>query len=262
MSENDILNRLELNVNRASYNIKNNKRKHLKVKNIKNLKIFECILKRVTPYILITSATVGIYKLIGLGYPFVIDNEKIYARKAETLENNKIVTSYTYDYNNVYDNYLIYASKWELKDDSYYRYVYKYPLHYYNEETIFKLLNSNNIRDVLGEPFSTEIEVNDNIIDDRAIIMAIVYDENKNQFRYVKEVEVDNLISTLIIIFTIILFNGILFYKKDLDNEVLTDDINNIKRQYNLLNSEKLLIKKLEIRKNNLNYFNGDENAK
>ena len=264
MTESDILNKLEMNKDGILKVTKNYKSNTLKHNTIKSLKIFDSVVKSVVPYILVTSATIGIYKIIGMGYPFVLDDEKIYARKLETLENGKIKSEYTYDYNNQCENYLTYTSKWELKDDGYHRYIYKYRINYFSADAISELLNSDNltIRDLLGDPISMEVDITDSIIENKETISAVVYDEEQNEFKYMEETNVDNNLKTVIILLTLLVLNVILYYKKDLDDSTLQDEINRIKKEYELTNSKWLLMKKLEIRENNLKYLNGDRDAR
>lgn len=214
---------------------------------VKKLKIFKGITKIATPYILTAGIVFGVFSLFDSGY---IKQKKNLNIKTIRDSNGNVRTEEKYADFDKNDNILIYYTKWQKDNDSYYRRVDTYVLGDIKEESIEKMLDGNitNINEVLGNPFNSVIErqnKDDIDINEKNYIEIISYDKDENNFIYVKEDAEDNFFKTFYFCFITLIISGSIFVcTENLREKILKE----MRESDFVLDEEK---KKLKIKKAN-----------
>lgn len=173
-------------------------------KHIKNLRINAEKIKTTTACILTAGVTAGMFKVIGLGFPFYLDNVKIDKYNVERIKQDKVVeydTSYSKS-----DNILIHYGKWEQEINGNYKRKFEiYKIKDIDKEKIINMVkNSKNVSldKVLGKPFTTGIQNKSGLVDSKELqqngyMEAIIYSEKTNDYIVCKESVSENVIETL-----------------------------------------------------------------
>ena len=267
----------KLEIKSLENQIKHNRYNHIKLKGIKNLKIYGQIAKLVYPYILIASIYAGSFKYSGLGLPFYSDEVKNYKNTNINIYNDGTII-YDNSYRDIFlknsdKDVIKFYGEWYKNDDNYCRQITTYSLRDLKSELKLDKKNLNNLTDDeiknlfndkhLYEKFyniglrSQQItnDVSLEQLSKGSYIEIKLGTIDKKDYVYEKECSERNLLITLIYI----ALTGItseLFYnfRKNKFNYYFKSNINNIKRDYqNRSDSVESLKKKLELKKENYN---------
>ena len=174
---------------------------------IKNLHINKDKIKMIGSCTLVAAITCGLFKVAGLGYPFIIDKEKYQEYHKTNFDN---LGNYSVD--TVYGNYesvIIHYGKWNISEKGHYKRDYKvYKLNNLDIEDANDLLrNPNIINKKLGQAQVSGEEVKGGLISTEELekeeyIEAFIYSKKENNYIIVKEPIYDNFMMTLIYIMT------------------------------------------------------------
>ncbi len=203
--------------------------------NVRNLKVFTKTINLLSPFLVTSGLIIGIFKFLGLGYPFKSDKINKYKLYSMDYRPNGYVTmeeEYTVD--SVPDNTLIMYTPWEFEDGEYVRYKREYK--------IGKLDSMNLINAVLKKDYETIINTLNKFNEEKQIINKInpengndytfeanLYYKDENDIKKLYESTKDNIYKTILELLVIILTNLIVYrifnYKKVYSNEI--HEINN-----------------------------------
>ena len=107
---------------KLEYDRQKKQKELVKLRMIKNLKIFGSLCRFISPFVIGQGITIGTCKFIGFGYPIVIDNEiKYKVSNLESRENKEATITTYYDKNIDSETDLTIYSPWEEIDDSTYK---------------------------------------------------------------------------------------------------------------------------------------------
>ena len=233
----------------------------LKLKNItvRNFKITLKGLQFLAPYILCASISVGITKVIGLGYPFyskdqVRENKRI-VKQVDSVGNVRKVEQYR-DYVNAI-NILEYCSKWkEDKDGYFYRDVEVYKIGNLTENDVEDVISGkkSDIKSIFGNPVSSKKEIKNNVsteeLEQDSYIKVIMYFENKNEYIMRTETFVENFGASTVFVMIASLFSIIPATYQSSKNYNFISDLKCIKENYSSIDIKEVK-KKLKIKKEN-----------
>lgn len=225
--------------------------KHYKIHNIKicfkkNLKKFKVVQKSLIPIYITTALSFPIFKTLGLGYPFIMDNHK----------------EYNYDVTNInteekYNEYSDISEKCFIKLEKPY---YKNGTHYEREVYYYEADNINDVNNIDDlKLINVKLEKIDNIDKNNNKISILFYDKISDQFRVIEEESESNLKTTAILLLIIFIVNSLQQKTKFVPNP---DDIKNIEKEYSYIYKQdiKMYTKKLEMKKKNYELLKGDDN--
>lgn len=235
---------------------------------IRNLKISARVLQKVAPYVLTAGIIAGGFTLLG-DIPFYPNDEwKVYSNVMTEFDNvGNIKTEQQYDSfevnGNTLDNsdsMLYYYSKWEKSDDEFYsRTVQTYSIKKKSIEDIMELFKKEDLKleDVLGKPNSNIKETKNNLTEDeiqeKSIIKAVIYNEDKNDYIVHKETVEENICSSALYVIIAGLCEFLpSYWRRKHSNFDFADCVKEIKRKHQSLDID-TLTKKLELKKDNYN---------
>lgn len=174
---------------------------------IKNLRLMKKKCEFVAPYILSTGIIIGAFKVLGHGFPFIIDeNKKHKLYTLETTQNGNVMITEEYAKYGLFDNLpnskIIIYTPWEQEGEKYIRTKKQYVIDELTSvEIYYAVLNkdyeyiTNNLKDYKEEKqIVTDIyhvEPNDYIIDSK----LYVTDNNDTQIQY--ESNIHNIMITI-----------------------------------------------------------------
>ena len=223
--------------------IEEQKKENIKNFCIRNLKIFGCACNFAVPFVLSAGLCVGSVKLLGGGFPFVIDKQKKYKVYSLEYETDKIVNLKTWYQTNEWYSDLIPKNKlkiyfpWEVRDnDVYSRVIRDYIID--NQEVIPRLMDVvyfQNINYILEnfEVYNEEIESTNilNLINNKCIIDACLSVLDETDYLLVDEGMVANFFITLLEMIAV-LGSGALGAR--IRKFKLISSVNDIKEEYQL----------------------------
>lgn len=242
--------------------VKNSRLQNLKTKRIRSRKIFLRILKYCYPMIVSFIMVITTLKLLGAGYPFVVDEERknLYVKKVIDNEGNIQYTKQYSAFSEEKDKVVCY-SKWEFQDGEYRRNIDTYGIKSFSEEELIAIIDSGefDLTKALGHPYRIVETKTDGISEeelksDKEKIELYIYDKNDEKFIKVMENNYDNTIYTALIILVEIIavaatwaIRGELYSKSDLNW-----DIDEMRKTYPMID-EGTLLTILEIKRRNYN---------
>lgn len=225
--------------------------KHYKIHNIriffkKNLKKFKVVQKSLIPIYITTALSFPLFKTLGLGYPFIMDNYKEYNYD---VTNTKTEEKYE-EYSNMKEQCFIKIEKPYYKNGTH----YEREVYYYKAQSINDINNLNDLKII-----NVELEKVDNIDKNNNKISILFYDKIKEQFRVIEEETELNLTSTALLMLILLIVDRIVQRTKLATNP---DDIKNIEKEYSYVYKKdiKMYRKKLEMKKKNYELLKGDYN--
>jgi hypothetical protein len=241
---------------------------NVRIKAIRNLKITARALQLVAPYAITAGIVAGEFAFLG-DIPFYPNDEwKKYSKIMTEFDNaGNIRTEQQYDSFEVNgdtldnsDSMLYYYSEWEKSDDGFYsRTVQTYSIKKKSFEDIMELFKKEDLKleDVLGEPSTNIKETKNNLIEDeiqeKSIIKAVIYEEDKDDYIIHKETVGENIgLSVLYVLVTIFSELAPLYYRSEHSSFDFSDCVDEIKRKYKPLDID-TIIKKLELKRDNYN---------
>ena len=248
-------------INELECNIKEVKSKNIKIKRIRNLKIMLKTMQRIAPYSISFVLVVG--GLSFLGYtPFVLDEHKENLKMMETFDSNGNV-SYEQQFEKYQDSQstISYFENWKYEEgDLYSRKIQIYRIDDIDKETIMKLMNEydiNSLEEIFGDPISQKTEAKNHLtkeeLEANSYLQVVMYSELEDQYIMVKESIVQEVDFVLIDLFTIMVLWVLIASWREVKKTDFSKCIEKIKNEYQMLLDEEMLIKKLEIKKNNYN---------
>lgn len=239
---------------------------YIKKSTIKNLKITARAFQLVAPYILTAGIVAEIFNISG-NKPFSSNNERVYLNTMTefySMGNINIKKQYG-DFKdsieNILDNrdsVLYFYSKWEKdSNNSYYRIIEIYSIKNKTYEDVKKILSQDDLEKYLDDSnyYETEIKNDLNIqeLNSKNFIKAIVYDKDKNDYIEYKKNIFKNISCSIIYIFFASFCEFIPFYlRSNYSKFDFMKSVNKINEKYKTKDID-VLIKKLEIKKNNYN---------
>lgn len=239
--------------------IKYSQLKHLKRSGIKNLKIGARAIQLVAPYIVTAGITAGIFSFFH-ATPFYYGDERKCCAHMKTKLNSEGDISCKKQYESFKDStsQLYYYTKWRKEDNGYYsRTVDTYSLDDQSCEEIKKLFDQEkeSLEEVLGSPISTVIETKNNLseseINKEAILKAVIYDINQDDYIIKKETVLDNVLMTfLYLLLTIFAELGPIWFREEYSSFDFASCVFSIQDQYPKTDLDQLK-KKLKIRQEN-----------
>ena len=255
-----IINELKEEINQIKDDIQNETSKNSKISLLRNTKIGLCFLRLITPYV--GSALILFYasSLANLT-PFKRDMKKEYLntmKEIDGLGNVKIVEQYNSFKNS--SSSFSYFGRWEKQPDGFYtREVKEYSITKINEETLLSIIEGNKISsldELLGEPIAEKIEKQNNLseteINKPAHVLAITYTKDKTNPIVVTESVEDNVGTTLLWFFILILIELMpLFYRCEISSFDYKYAIERIKERYPMVDISDLELR-LKIKEDNL----------
>lgn len=254
----ELLLQLKKEITNLEKQLQHPKLTNLKINTIKNLKISSHILISMTPFILTASLIAGIFKLIGLGFPFYYGDNitKISSilKEFDSLGNIR----YEQQYNQFPDttNLLNYYTPWEQTPNKLYtRTIETYKIKDLTEEDILELFTNPSLQlnTILGEPISKKQETKNNLSDkelhQKSYLQAIIYIQDTNDYIIRQETITENTTTTLLYILITILIESTLISIKSINPHYkLEKYIKTTKQTYTNVTKEELT-KTLEIKK-------------
>ena len=242
----------------------------LKKRMIFNSKIFLKLLQTVYPFFVASILMVGGSKLLGGGYPIIVDDEKKYLLSKDTIDGYGNVIEYEEQYvdssYNYYDK-VLYQSPLFVEGGEQRRIIEEFVL---NGVTVAEVLsyfeNEQNLEELLGSPISRLIQIVDE--DEEALekkLEVSVFGKNDDKYIIGKEAKITNNTNTVIFFILLIIMEGVIYgYRKT--TPCLTDEyIEELRRKYIELpkSRKKELVKIYELKKQNYNLLTrGMKNGK
>ena len=261
-----LLQQLSNEVKEIELKIKYNKFINFNIIFLKYLKIILKLVQLICPYVLSISILAVIPKMFGFGVPIFEDNVMKKLGRIKGIDNLGNIR-----YEELYGDYferenfkicknintITLYNKWnKINDNLYERTVIKYNLNDLKEEDIINLLNDPlYLESILGSPIMTFTEKRNSIneLDNKEYVEAIMYSVVDDKIIYTKESVDFNLVISLIYILLSIISSAITFKIRERYSDFsIFDEIDDINNKYKKQDLE-VLIKKLEIRKDNYN---------
>lgn len=252
-NQNEQLIKMKEEIESLESEIKYNKLVNFKIKAIRNLKITAKALRLVAPY----TITAGIAFCGVNHFGCVPYNErKAYSNVMTEFDNVGNIRIEQQYYKNNGNSILYYCSKWEKCDDEFYsRTAQAYSIRGKSFEDIMELFKKEDLKleDVLGEPYSNIKETKNNLTEDEiqeeAIIKAVIYKENKDDYIIYKTTVGENIaVSAIWIILAIASELIPLCYREYYSSFNFLRCVNEIKAEHQLLDIDNIA-KKLELKR-------------
>lgn len=255
-----LLKQLKNEITKLEHDIKYNNVTNVKIAMLKLFKIILRTVQLITPYIVAGGIVLGGFSVLG-GTPIIVDKRK---KKLETLK--EIDSFGNVRYEQQYDEYkntkgkVIHYDKWELTENGLYtRNVKTYLIGEITEETIMNLIENNSIsslNEVFGQPILTQIESRNNLTDEEICslghLKGIWHSKDSEDFIIADEPVDENIALTLLCFLLMFISEFIAVLYRDNSIFDYKESLENIKENYTKVDVE-LLIKKLEIKKDNYN---------
>ena len=261
-----LLLQLSNEVKEIELKIKYNKFINMNIIMVKYFKIILKLVQLICPYVLSISILAVIPKMFGFGVPIFEDNVMKKLGRIKGIDNLGNIR-----YEELYGDYferenfkicknintITLYNKWnKINDNLDERTVIKYNLNDLKEEDIINLLNDPlYLESILGSPIMTFTEKRNSIneLDNKEYVEAIMYSVVDDKIIYTKESVDFNLVISLIYILLSIISSAITFKIRECYSDFsIFDEIDDINNKYKKQDLE-VLIKKLEIRKDNYN---------
>ena len=252
----------DINHQIKKYNNTNRIKKLLLKKYKLNLSLIKTI-----PYVITTGLIAGTFSLIGYT-PFLVDRKKEYLNTKKMIDsegNIRIEEFYDSKNDNLF-NTIAYVSSWTKKGDVYERHITTYDAHVYNEEELIRFINEEEDNISINKLFKKVIsktkeqanELSDEELNKEGYLLAILYDEDYGEFRYIRETSTTNFVSSATIIAIIIAANFVVynvFSGNDMGERYYQNRLEKLEDKYPNIDIDELK-RKLEIRKENYRRLN------
>lgn len=240
--------------------------KYNKLVNLKNALIRETLingrrLQWLAPFILTACITAGGAKLIGMGFPFYMDDiEEFLYTKKEFDNTGNIRYEEQYGKFDSITHQINHYTKWEDAGNGFYeRRVESYQLSDITDETVLQLFDKDNltISDIFGNKVSSVKETKNNLTEEELMqgeyIEATIYKKDENDYIMVKE-SIDDNIGWTMVYFLVTVLAEIFpaFYRIDVSKFDYNDAVYEIRKKYSKVDVEKAK-KLLEIKRDNYN---------
>jgi len=245
-------------IQKLQYEIAHVKAKNTKIYLLRNLNISLRFMQMIAPYVLTASITFGIFAALG-DIPFYRNDIK---KKLETKkELDSLGSIHYYRQYNYFDNAnatLTYTSKWYKGNDGLYaRTIKTYSLDDISEETITKILSdmdNASLEDIFGSPIDVMQESKNNLtkeeLNENDYLQAVMYDEDANDYIYVKQSTDNNILFTVLWIFLTAFAELVPAGIRQSSSFDFDTCVAKIKEKYPVVDV-KMLKKKLEIKQDN-----------
>lgn len=263
--ENPIIKNLKIDINNIEESLKTVKPTNFKRHVIKDLKISAKLIRFLMPFALVTYGTFTIASKNNFT-PVKLDDVKICQNiKTEFDNRNNETVQYQYEEFSEIDNKLFYTGKWNEVKENYYEREYRvYPISLDKVDLIKGLLKTDEdlLLQYLGEPLTTVTTVRNNVPieeqEEDTYINVITYGKDGNKCTMGKESKLNNAANTLFYLagnagLCLLVVATIKPFKMD-----ITEEIKKINHKYKPID-EKLLRRKLEIKKENYERLTGDK---
>ena len=263
--ENPLVKQLKVDIGNLEDTLKDIKPNNLKKQLIKNIKISEKLLKFIMPFALITCGTFSIASDFNFT-PVKLDDSKICQNKKTEFDNrNNETIEYQYEEFPEIDNRLFYTGKWYKTDDDYFEREYRiYPISLDSIEQIKTLLKTDEelLIESLGEPLTSVTTLKNNItpeeLEENPLISVVTYSKDENKCIIGKESKLTNAANTLLYLIgnagiCLLIVSRVKAFQMDIMSE-----IRKLNNKYKL-EDEKLLKRKLEIKKENYERLTGEK---
>lgn len=232
---------------------------NLKQSSIRNLKISARALQFAAPYIVTAGLTAGLFSFFDATPFYNGDETRSYAQvKTEMNSEGDVSYQKQYEFFDNSEGQLRYYTKWKKEDNGYYsRIVQTYSLDKKSFEDVKKLFDQKNktLEDILGEPTSNVIETKNNLsekeIKKEAILKAVIYNEDKDDYIIKKETVVENVFATLLYLLITVFAELLPIYiREEYSSFNFFTCFSRLKEEYAKKDIQQLK-KKLEIKKEN-----------
>ena len=246
---------LEYDIKKLDHRIKYNKQIKFLNKTVKNLEISYACLKFISPYIITAFLSAGIFKAVGLGYPFYLDDTKVYQKEMIEYDNyGNNTTQTSYDSFDDFNSVTIYTP-WRYEDNVYKRNISIYNVDNRDIEDVNSVLNGEkDIEDLVKKPTREIEEIKNEItqeeLNNESIIEVRVYNENKNKYDFRKENVGKNIEASFLYCLGVMVIGAIIYGIQYELGVKINNTIYKIKRKYKKEDEDiEVLKKKLQIRK-------------
>ena len=213
------------------------------------------------PFVVSSSIAISSFSFLGLN-PFVIEDEK------KTLETKTVTdslgnTRVWKQYEEFSEKSVVnYYSKWNIVDGVFYREVNVYDMSKINVDSLYDMIETNDLSDiknVFGEPIVTRYEARNYLEEDEynspMYIEMVVYDEDKDDYIFIKESFIGNLADICISLVVVLILLGFTF--SDNRTMKLASSISDVDKEFSLKSTDDL-VKSLSIKLNNYNRLKGE----
>lgn len=180
--------KMKLDIKKSEWNLEHFDSYKKRQNAIKNLKIYGNIARRLAPYILTAAIFTCAFHFVTGRYPFIRDyiKKEISSSDSQQLQYDENIVGYIFHY-----------SKWNKYDNqNYCRKVDCYLIDKVVEDEILDMYGKN-INDVFGNPISTNLEIRNNIDKNDDYYEVILYDNNKQSYRIIKESALANILYSI-----------------------------------------------------------------
>ncbi|MEG1310200.1 MAG: hypothetical protein RSD06_04930 [Bacilli bacterium] len=250
--EYEFIKNLEKEIKEIEQKIKNRKKNNTKNYILKKKSAFKLVQKSLIPFYIGGILTIPFYKLLGLGYPLIMDETKQEKTKITTIQDNQITNKVEYR-ERVYENHIKYYGTWKKIPLGYKRiisyYEYDDNLENLTEENLYnlRLINSNE-EIIFSKPNDLE----------KTKIEILTYDDTNKEYILKRESFEKNAQVTIIECTSL----GILYIiNKFFRSNEINEKIKDLENTYPTITKyqTKLLEKKLVIKRKNLDLLNGED---
>lgn len=254
-----LLKKLKKEIKKLEYQVKHNKLANINISLKRIIRIIFELSKAAFPYVLTATVIAGLFKIIGLGFPYYSEDKvKKYSHIMKDMDSlGNIRIEQQYDKFEETTELLYYYTKWIKEENEFYsRNVEVYKLKDITEEDILKLFEKEDFKlsDIFGEPITNKKETSNNIKineeENKDYLQAIIYIKDKNDYIIKKESVDDNVTASIIYSLITLILGLIISLKMSDSNYNLGGRLYDVDRNYPFIDKDEI-IKKLEIKKNN-----------
>ena len=233
------LKELEKKANNLQKKISAQRKENIKQLNKRNFKLVKHTAKFTLPLVLTTSATVGVFRLFGLGFPCYVDDIKMYKTyNLDYQSNGYVQMDEEYSRYNFFDdhvNSLIVYMPWKKYEDGYKRLKQTYKVDKISLDLYNEILNKNYDYIFNNLILNSEEEQFINVIDESkndTIVRADLRLEDKEDVLKYNETDLRNTIVTISEILIILIGGAVVEYNRTYDYMDYIDSVKQANKEY------------------------------